>query len=232
MLPRPGAKFQSTTAPCPGSRAATVGPVFVFGHLGIGTRLGARIPLASCAPRWLVLGTLLPDLLDKPLYYGLSFATGKRAAELGLICGTRTLGHTALFGLLLFALLTCSGRRLQARALLAGLATHWLLDLGGEPAGALLLRLGLPMPIPKTGGPGTLAAVLFPALGLQFPIMPFHDASEHLAAMRNLYTVTGELLGFALLWRALRPGQAGWQQRAAALIARTSPPASPAAQER
>ncbi len=194
--------------------------MFILGHLGIGLRLAALLPGVARAPRWIALGTLLPDLLDKPLYYGLSLATGKHAAALGLISGTRTLGHTALLGLALAAALALRGHRLAGRALLAGLFTHWLLDLGGEPAGALLQRLGLLAPLPPSAGPSTLAAILFPALGLHFPVIPFRNVAEHFASLRNLYTVSGEALGGWLLWRAYWPLRSRWRE----LFTRAAPP--------
>lgn len=185
--------------------------MFVLGHLGIGSRIAARIPGVAQAPGWLAFGTLLPDLIDKPLYYGLVLTTGRRAADLGLISGTRTFGHTALLGLALFAVLALRGHRLAGRALLAGLATHWLLDLGGEPANALLLRLGLLVPTHPFVGPSTLAAILFPALGLHFPVIPFKNAAEHLASLRNLYTFSGELIGGWLLWKYYWPLRSRWR---------------------
>jgi hypothetical protein len=70
-------------------------------HAGIGEKLvspwSRRLPATMVA--WVVLGTLLPDFVDKPHYYALSWATGMRGEALGLICGTRTIGHTALFTL-------------------------------------------------------------------------------------------------------------------------------------
>jgi hypothetical protein len=47
--------------------------MFFFGHLGVGATLvrpwKERLPF-----RWVLLGAVLPDLIDKPLYYGLSWA--------------------------------------------------------------------------------------------------------------------------------------------------------------
>ena len=188
--------------------------MFVLGLLGIGTRLAARLPGVLQAPGFLALGTLLPDLIDKPLYYALTLRAGLHGAELGLVSGTRTFGHTAQLGLTLFAMLNLRGQRLAGRALLAGLATHWLLDYGGEPAGALLLRLGLVAPLPPElgPGPGTLSAILFLALGPHFPIAPFKSAAAHFATLRNLYTVTGELLGGFLLWHSYWPLRRRWRE--------------------
>jgi hypothetical protein len=89
--------------------------VFLFAHLGIGvrsirwieglSRKGTRA-LLPIAP--LFLGTLLPDLIDKPLYYGLSWLTGLRGAELGVIAGTRSFGHSWILLLLLTIFLSAS----------------------------------------------------------------------------------------------------------------------------
>src|SRR4051812_43545813 len=104
--------------------------MFVFGHLGIGSKLAT--PWAQGLPRrWLLVGTLLPDLIDKPLYYGLSFATGKSGTDLGLISGTRTFGHTALF-LVLLALGSIIRRSRILAALALGTATHLLIDNFGD----------------------------------------------------------------------------------------------------
>lgn len=91
--------------------------MFVLGHLGIG--LGLAWLLAWKAPsaidfRLVLLGALLPDLIDKPL-----------GAALGL--DTRLWGHTFLF---LFALLALSFLpALRALRLVGfGVATHLLLD--------------------------------------------------------------------------------------------------------
>ncbi|MDE2510595.1 MAG: metal-dependent hydrolase, partial [Elusimicrobia bacterium] len=101
--------------------------MFPLGHLGLG--LQTAKPFRRDRPlKPLLLGTLLPDLIDKPLYYGLSLATGHSGADLGLIAGTRSFGHTVLFTAALAAL--ARARRSKTLAALAlGSATHLLLDL-------------------------------------------------------------------------------------------------------
>ncbi len=142
---------------------------------------------------WLVFGTLLPDLIDKPLYYGLVLATGRRGAELGLISGSRTFGHTAL--LLLFLIGMALWRRSSAWAAIAwGDASHLVLDLLGDAYGLFF---------PAREGPSILSAIFFPALGLEFPVSPFHSVREHLIAERNAYVILGEALGLVLLVHAL-----------------------------
>ena len=168
--------------------------MFVLGHLGIGSFLAARRVRAEQLV-WLLVGTVLPDAIDKPLYYALVLATGRRGAELGLISGTRTFGHTALLAVLLWLVLP---RRIGT-PLCIGIATHLFLDELGDVAAALIPALG------THGRPGTINAILFPFLGLQFPISPYRSALEHAEALANGYVVAGEILGAMLLlwqWRA------------------------------
>jgi hypothetical protein len=163
--------------------------MFVLGHMGVGGTMAA--PLARrLAWRLVLVGTLLPDLVDKPLYYGLSLATGREGAALGFICGTRTVGHTALLVLLLGSAAAFS-RSPALRALALGMATHTPVDIlaemvGGEP------------------GRSALVAWLFPLLGPHFAVSPFHDPWEHLGVLKHLDTILGEALGATLLLWQLR----------------------------
>ena len=159
--------------------------MFVLGHLGFGgtmLRPLARLPRAA-----VLLGCVLPDLIDKPLYYGLVLTTGKRAGELGLISGSRTLGHTGLF--LLLVLLAAG--LLRSKALLAvalGMLTHLFLDELGDLIYATPLDRSMAL------------AIFFPLLGRNFPVMPFRDASEHLfSVLGNPYVLFGEIAGAGLL---------------------------------
>jgi len=91
--------------------------MFVFGHVGIGRLvIGPRGRALPFIP--LLIGLLLPDLIDKPLYY---------AHLSSFISCTRTFGHTGLLAILV--LLIAAARR--SSALLAvglGMATHLALD--------------------------------------------------------------------------------------------------------
>lgn len=146
--------------------------------------------------RWLLLGTLLPDLVDKPLYYALVLATGRHGAELGLLSSSRTVGHTLLFAL---ALRLVFGRG-PGGALAAGACTHLFLDVLSDLASQAFVALGWSDPGPPALGPSTLAAVFFPLLGPHFPIQPFKDLGEHLVASVRAWTLGSELLGGLLLW--------------------------------
>jgi LexA-binding, inner membrane-associated putative hydrolase len=168
--------------------------MFVLGHLGIGSWIGARWVRAEQLA-WLLLGALLPDLIDKPLYYALVFVTGRRGAELGLVSGTRTFGHTLLLAVALWLVLP---RRIGA-PLVLGMITHLGLDEIGDVVGVLAPALG------THGQPGTISAILFPFLGPHFPVSPFRSALEHAASLQNGYVLAGEIAGCGLLvwqWRA------------------------------
>jgi len=201
--------------------------MFLLGHIGIGTRMARPLSAKSAWP-WLVAGCVLPDLLDKPLYYALCAATGRHAAELGLISSTRTIGHSLVFALACALLLRAvplparardalparrpdsSGdaqvRSQRALALLLGMVSHLLLDLGSDVWNRTADLLARVPPAPPIGPP-TAAAVFFPLLGPHFPIAPFHSFAEHAASQLSGYVVFGELAGAALLladWRAHR----------------------------
>lgn len=168
--------------------------MFLLGHLGMGSWIAARRVRAEQLG-WLLLGTLLPDLIDKPLYYVLVLTTGRRGAELGLISGTRTFGHTLLLVVALWLLLP----RRAGTPLALGMITHLALDELGDVLGIVVPALG------TRSHPGTLNAILFPFLGLRFPVSPFRSALEHLASLANAYVFAGEIAGAALLawqWRA------------------------------
>lgn len=97
-----------------------------FGHLGIGTTL-VRPFTAKRPLRAVLLGTLLPDLIDKPLYVALKIATGRCGDEIGLVSGTRTFAHTGLFCIILWGV--ALKRKSAALVALAwGVVSHLFLD--------------------------------------------------------------------------------------------------------
>ncbi len=133
--------------------------------------------------RWLVLGTVLPDLIDKPLYYTLTAITGRHGNDLGLICGTRTIGHTLLLAVVP-AILAWRGS-LKAKALTLGLLTHLILDFIGD--------------LFDPGPSATLLSAFFPLLGAHFYALPYDSLVQHLAHKLSWYAVSGEIIGGTLL---------------------------------
>jgi hypothetical protein len=160
--------------------------VFVLGHVGIGSRMLG--PLRRLLPAgWIVFGCLLPDLIDKPLFYGLLWARGHADA---LFTGTRTIGHTGLFLLALVAAAAATRSR-AVWAVAAGVATHLLLDMGGELiAGA-------------DAESSIWLAIFFPRFGRRFPEAHFDSLYQHLKiSAQSAYVIAGEILGGGILLRA------------------------------
>ncbi|MFI5363372.1 MAG: hypothetical protein ACHQ49_15500 [Elusimicrobiota bacterium] len=162
-----------------------------LGHLGIG--LETARPFRRGLPlKPLLLGTILPDLIDKPLYYGLSWTTGLRGAELGLISGTRTFGHTLLFTAALAGL--AAARRSKVVAALAlGSAAHLLLDVVSD--------------LCTHSAVSPLRVLAWPLLGWRFPDYPYEGLGGHLHHFREPFFIYAELIGAALLlleWRRRR----------------------------
>lgn len=136
---------------------------------------------------WLFLGCVLPDLIDKPLFYGLLWLRGHPDA---LISGTRTIGHSGVF-LLALTLLAAFSRSRALWAVVAGVFTHLMLDSLGE------------IFITPPEDAHILIALLFPLYGVRFPVAHFDSLYEHLRiGAQSAYNIAGELLGAAILLRA------------------------------
>lgn len=150
--------------------------MFLFGHLGIGSKLASPFS-QGLARKSIWIGTLLPDIIDKPLYYGLSFFTGKKGQALGLISGTRTFGHTALF-LLSLSFLAFFRKSRTLAALALGTGSHLLLDS-----------------IPNAAH----CPLLWPLQGWEFPVTPFVGIVDQLSIWNRPSLVWGECLGFVLI---------------------------------
>lgn len=155
--------------------------MFVLGHLGLGKAVALR-PYRHFTRRdrrIFLAGALLPDLLDKPLYYGAAWWTGRQGGAIGLISGTHTFGHTGLFLLTLTGIAVIT-RSSAARALALGVATHYLLDV-----------IGLSL---------DHHTILWPLCGWRFPFYPFSGLGQHLSTILRPVTLAGEVLGAAVLW--------------------------------
>jgi hypothetical protein len=166
--------------------------VFALGHLGLGKRIAAR-PFGRFSrgeKRAFFLGALLPDLIDKPLFYIPFWITGRRGADAGILSGTHLFAHTLLF-LLALVLAARITRSPSLRAVAVGVATHFVLDVVG-------LSIGL-------------RTLLWPLFGWHFPAFPFHNLGEHLSTILSPVTLAGELIGAAILlwdWRKAGRGPA------------------------
>lgn len=174
--------------------------MILFGHLGIGSFLAK--PLGRGLPRsWLLMGTVFPDLLDKPLYYSLKLVTGKSGTELGLISGTRTFGHTALLLLCIAGIASWKKSRNLA-ALALGISTHLLLDGGVDMYGRYL-------------GHSTTSALFWPFVTSRFPVFPHSGVQGHFVNPATPLLSAAEILGLALLLWERKREKAGRRSKAA-----------------
>ena len=161
--------------------------MFVFGHLGFGHQLASpwrrRLPALPLA-----LGMLLPDIIDKPLYY---------ARFSDVISCTRTFGHSGLFWLALLLLGWTIGRRWPV-ALAVGMITHIILDF------TLDLLSG--------SDPGvTWLALTWPLNGTAFGTVYIGSLPQHMGRLLNPWMIAAELLGLWLVirdYRMTRPASA------------------------
>jgi hypothetical protein len=158
--------------------------MFVLGHLGIGLEL-ARPWRRRLSVKPLLLGTLLPDLVDKPLYYGMAWATGRRGYDIGLISGTRTFGHTVLFTAAI-ATYAAARRSKAAAAVALGCATHLVLDAVTD---VFVRRADF-----------SASVFLWPFLGWKFPGFTYSNLGEHLGEFRQPFFLYAELLGALFLF--------------------------------
>ena len=165
--------------------------MFLLGHLGIGLKTAQ--PFRRDLPlKPLLIGTLLPDLIDKPLYYGLAWATGRRGVDIGLISGTRTFGHTLLLTASLAALASARRSKLLA-ALALGSATHLFLDVVSDVFTRTTAY--------------SLRVLAWPLLGWRFPGYMYEGLGEHLSHFRQPFFLYAELIGAMILfveWRTAR----------------------------
>jgi len=159
--------------------------MFPLGHVGIGTHVIPPRIREQLRWRWLVVGCLLPDVIDKPLFIAARLLHRPGADRLYLLHGSRLFGHTLFF----LAALFVAGAALHSERLRAigwGVATHLVLDL---------------LPDFVSGYFFTFRHwLLWPLFGWGFP--PAYGGRLVHGIDRELATyIAGELIGAALLVR-------------------------------
>jgi hypothetical protein len=162
--------------------------------MGIGSRLVK--PWTRSLPLWaLLFGCLLPDLIDKPIYYGQVVYTHFSGGGMGAFNNSRTIGHTAIFLLVFTAIAMWRRSRLLA-AMALGIATHLVLDnLNDGLVGYMFPELRLP---PEQRHQSTLA-LFWPFLQSYFPAAPYSRFSEYLSRSFNPLSIGFEVVGAAIL---------------------------------
>lgn len=101
--------------------------MLILAHAGIGGRV-ASLASRSVAPGWCLLGALLPDLLDKPLFHATHLCARFLHSGVGVFTCTRTLGHSWIL-LLALVMVAAFQRSRLFLALALGAAVHVGLDV-------------------------------------------------------------------------------------------------------
>lgn len=158
--------------------------MYLFAHLGLGY-LSVK-PWWRSVPVWpLLFGAILPDLIDKPLYYAFAWSTGRHGEAIGLISGTRTFGHTLLFFLVCCAFALWK-RSPSLAALSAGILSHLFLDCLG-------------VAIASRGETLLIQSLLFPLNGWEFPAMVYSNVGDQLGHWFHPEQLVFEVLGLVVL---------------------------------
>ncbi len=150
--------------------------MLAFGHMGFGALMVRPFKnQIKVSPAFLV-GCLLPDILDKPLFYLFQ----------SHVLGTRSYGHTFLF-LLFWVVYGFYSKSLFFAALAYGVFTHLVLDYAGDAifsSDRVVFNNRI---------------FFWPIRGLKFPETIYLTFHEQISRFSNNYTFWTELIGFILL---------------------------------
>lgn len=159
--------------------------MFPLAHLGIGSAVTRLVPV-KLPFRWVLVGTVLPDLIDKPVFFFL----GRGFPEAGWEAGKRGFAHTLVF-LLLLAAFSRARKSPALWAVTAGTATHLVLDVISKSTEGSSTALG------------SLRVLVWPFAGWSFPTL------SH--GMHGIAIWTFELIGLGLLVLQVFMGRRGRQ---------------------
>jgi hypothetical protein len=156
--------------------------LFPLGHVGIGTHLIPRRVRERVPWRWLALGCLLPDVIDKPIWL-VALWGGAESQHFEM---ARMIGHTAFLAGAV-ALVAWRWRSPQWAALAYGIPTHLVLDIVtdygmGAGWGVWKSWLFWPFEIPRLG-----------------ILMVGAPRSEFAAEAGSKVYIAGEVIGAVLL---------------------------------
>ena len=149
----------------------------------------ARLGWANRKPHLAVpavfAGAVLPDLIDKPIYYISHDGLKIHGAFADVYAGTRGVAHTFIF-LGVLALVAATSKNRIWIGIAIGVATHLSLDIIND----LIFSHSTDLRI-----------FLWPALGWNFPSATFPTLGAHLHFVFEPISLITELTGVILLWR-------------------------------
>lgn len=179
--------------------------MFIFGHLGIGSAV--LRPISRGLPKWsILLGAILPDLIDKSLFYGLKFFTSifpqtlspEILQKVSIISGTRTFGHTLLFFAALIGLSGLTKSRIWIGVAL-GDCSHLLLD---GVSTALIGQQKMIMGQHKKELSDFMEILFWPFYKREFAPYTYSNMVEHLSTFFNPVILWSEVIGALFLFKS------------------------------
>ena len=162
--------------------------MYPIAHVGIGSLIILKSHFKKCTGIKLTplfFGTLLPDLIDKPIFY---FGKYLQVFNYSVLpaAGSRNYSHTILFSTIFFGI----SARLRSKVLLAislGVISHQLIDVLSDIIIAWDIKA-----IP-------LKLIFWPLYGTGFQKASFANFSEHLKFWVSPYELIGEAVGLICL---------------------------------
>ena len=149
--------------------------MLIFGHLGF-ARLLAE-PFRRQRPLSLLLaGSLLPDIIDKLVFYVSDFSPG-----------TRAVGHTLLFATFIACAEKSRSKKWMRCPLAFGISTHLICDYVGD-------FFAMPSSYARN-----LKILLWPALGKTFPPTTHLNFVQQATRVTEPYYLATEMIGISIL---------------------------------
>jgi len=182
--------------------------MYIFGHLGVGPfiarSLVSRTHLNCCVPKesqtylfgWLLIGCLLPDLIDKSLF----LFKVRYEMPLPMIVGGKTITHTICFPIV--AYLIARWKKTSVGQIVAiGIASHLILDFSADSM-VWLWSSKQPHSIPPYSfSSPKLAGYLWPLMGTEFVPSYQKSIGDYWSTLWHPVLMFWEIVGLCLFIR-------------------------------
>ena len=182
--------------------------MYIFGHLGLGAVIGDAISkdLSSKTPwshsrktelfLFLMIGCLLPDLIDKPLH----FLSIKINSKTIFFAGDRSITHTVMIIAIFFGFSISTGS-LRLKMLAIGVFSHLLLDVVGDTSHWIWFRTDAYPTPPFYWSSPKLQTYFWPFVTQDFPSSSQVSVTDYWRGLLSPPLIAWEVVGAAFLAR-------------------------------
>ena len=183
--------------------------MYIFGHLGVGpsisrwlvsrTYVSYRVPQESqaCLFVWLLIGCLIPDLIDKSLY----LVKVRYEMPLPMIVGGRTIAHTIWFPIVAY-IISHWAKSPVGQIVAIGIASHLVLDFSADIM-IWFWSSNQPQSIPPYSFDSPkLAGYLWPLMGKEFAPSYQKTIGDYWSTLFHPVLMFWEIAGLWLFIRA------------------------------